>query len=163
MYRRVIRLTNKNSAEDGGERMISIRPMAEKDLPIVQELLSQLGYPLDGEEVRRRYAAVAGSGDNALVVAEQTGHVIALCHMYARPALDKPPEAIVQALVVDRASRAHGVGKVMMTAAEAWARDRGFMSVALASSVARTDAHAFYEAIGYQRAATSHLFRKALS
>ena len=30
---------------------------------------------------------------------EDEGHIIALCHVYARPALDKPPEAVVQALV----------------------------------------------------------------
>ena len=50
----------------------------------------------------------------------------------------------------------------MMVAAETWAGDRGFASVALASNVARTEAHAFYESIGYQRAATSYLFRKTL-
>jgi GNAT superfamily N-acetyltransferase len=79
-----------------------------------------------------------------------------------RPALDKPPEAVVQALVVDQAVRGSGVGKIVMAAAEAWVKDRGFVSVALASNVTRDEAHAFYEAIGFQRAATSHLFRKAL-
>jgi len=69
---------------------------------------------------------------------------------------------IVQALVVDQASQGSGAGKIMMATAEAWAMDRGFTSVALASQVSRAEAHAFYEAIGYRRAATSHLFRKAL-
>jgi GNAT superfamily N-acetyltransferase len=136
--------------------------MTAADIPAAQELLSQLGYPLDGNEVRRRYGAIAAAGDHALMVAQQTGRVIALCHVYARPALDKPVEAIVQALVVDQTSRGTGVGKTLMMAAETWARDRGFTSVALASSVARAQAHAFYEAIGYDRAATSHLFRKVL-
>jgi GNAT superfamily N-acetyltransferase len=103
------------------------------------------------------------SGDHTLMVAEQDGCVIALCQAYARPALDKLPEVIVQALVVDQASRGGGVGKIMMAAAETWAADRGFKSVALASHVSRSQAHVFYEAIGYRRAATSHLFRKALS
>jgi GNAT superfamily N-acetyltransferase len=88
--------------------------------------------------------------------------VVALCHIYARPALDKPPEAVVQALVVDQASRGTGVGRIMMAAAEAWAADRGFTSVALASHISRAQAHAFYAAIGYKQSATSHLFRKTL-
>jgi len=70
---------------------------------------------------------------------------------------------IVRALVVDHVFRGSGAGKIMMAAAEAGARDRGFTSVALASNVARTEAHTFYKAVGYQRAATSHLFRKTLS
>jgi GNAT superfamily N-acetyltransferase len=135
--------------------MISIRRMTTEDVPVARMLLSQLGYPLDTQEVLRRYEAVTGAEDHALMVAEQAGQVIAWCHLYVRPALDKPPEAVVQALVV-------GVGRIVMAAAEAWARDRGFVSVALASNVTRAGAHAFYEAIGYQRTATAHLFRKTL-
>jgi GNAT superfamily N-acetyltransferase len=140
--------------------MVSVRRMAPNDVPASRALLRQLGYPMDAQEVRRRYEAVAMSRDHILMVAEQGGSVIALCHTFARPALDKPPEAVVQALVVDPASRALGVGKMMMAAVEAWAADRGYTSVTLGSSVSRSDAHAFYEAIGYAREATSHLFRK---
>jgi GNAT superfamily N-acetyltransferase len=142
--------------------MVSIRPMTAGDVPATQELLLQLGYPLSSEELKQRYEAVAGAANHTIMLAEQAGRVVALCHVYARPALDKPPEAIVQALVVDRASRGSGMGKIMMMAVETWARDRGFTSVALTSSVTRAEAHAFYEAIGYQRAATSHMFRKHL-
>ena len=136
--------------------------MTAGDVSVSQGLLSQLGYELDGEEVRRRYDAVVQSADHALMVAEQDQRVVALCHIYARPALEKPPEVIVQALVVDQSCRGSGVGKIMMAAAETWAMDRGFRSVALATQVSRADAHAFYEALGYRREATSHLFRKAL-
>jgi GNAT superfamily N-acetyltransferase len=50
----------------------------------------------------------------------------------------------------------------MMEAVEEWAAAPGFISVALALHVSRSAAHAFYEAIGYRRNATSHLFRKDL-
>lgn len=143
--------------------MVSIRPMTAGDLPATQELLLQLGYPLSSEELRQCYEAVVGAANHTLMLAEQAGRVVAFCHVYARPALDKPPEAIVQALVVDLASRGSGMGKTMMTAVETWARDRGFTSVALTSSMTRAEAHAFYEAIGYQRTATSHMFRKYLA
>jgi GNAT superfamily N-acetyltransferase len=140
--------------------MISIRRMTAEDIPVSQALLWQLGYPLDAQEVQRRYDAVAESTDHTLMVAEEAGRVIALCHVYVRPALDKPPEAIVQALVVDRACRGNGVGKIMMAAAEMWAAERGFSSVALSSNISRDDAHAFYKALDYKCEATSHLFRK---
>ena len=143
--------------------MISVRQMTGEDIAVSQELLTQLGYPLDTPEVRRRYDAVAASNDHTLMVAEQARRVVALCHVYIRPALDKPPEAIVQALVVDHAARGSRVGKIMMAAAEAWAKDRGLISIALASNVARTDARRFYEAISYERTATSHLFWKSLT
>jgi GNAT superfamily N-acetyltransferase len=139
-----------------------IRPMAVEDLPAARRLLSQLGYPLEEEQLARRFAAVSEAREHAVFVADGKSHLVALCHIYARPALDKPPEAVVQALVVDAASRGCGVGRAMMAAAEAWASGHGFGSVALASNVVRSEAHAFYEGIGYERTATSHLFRKGL-
>jgi len=48
----------------------------------------------------------------------------------------------------------------MMNLAERWAADWRFSSVALTSSVSRSDAHSFSNRIGYKVEATSHLFRK---
>jgi GNAT superfamily N-acetyltransferase len=143
--------------------MVSMRRMTPEDVEAAQGLLVQLGYPLDAQEVRRRFDAVMQSADHTVLVASEGGRVVALCHAYARPALDKPPEAVVQALVVDRACRGGGVGKAMMEAAERWAAARGYRSVALGSHVSRADAHAFYVGLGYRNEATSHLFRKTLA
>jgi GNAT superfamily N-acetyltransferase len=99
---------------------------------------------------------------HSLLVAERGKRIVGLLHVYARPALEKPPEAVVQAVVVDRSFRGSGIGKAFMAAAERWACDRGYRSVSLSSNVARGKAHAFYEAIGYRRFASSHFFRKEL-
>lgn len=136
--------------------------MTVGDVAATQDLLSQLGYPLALSEIQRRYGAIARSEDHAVMVGVQDERIVALCHMYARPALDKPPEAVVQALVVDQVLRGSGVGKRMMAAAESWAADHGFRSVSLGSQVSRSGAHAFYESLGYRNAATSHQFRKLL-
>lgn len=142
--------------------MVSIRGMIAEDLPAVRGLLAQLGYELDLTEVRRRYASVAQEAGHAMFVVERDAHVVGLLHLYARPALEKPPELIVQALVADAALRGKGVGRAMMACAEDWARQHGFDSVALMSQVARTNSHAFYAGLGYRVAATSHLMRKTL-
>jgi len=137
----------------------TIREMGPMDIAVCRLLLLQLGYDLDLQETKRRYDAIKQKQDHAIFVGEQDGQVVALLHLYERPAFDKPPEVIVQALVVDRNCRGTGVGKKMMNMAERWAVDRGFSSVALTSSVSRSDAHSFYNRIGYKVEATSHLFR----
>ena len=141
---------------------ISVRPITDADVPVIQSLLVQLGYDLAPDEVRRRLSAVMASPDHAVLAGESDGRLISLLHLYIRPALEKPPEVIVQALVVDATCRKGGIGRTMMAAAERWARDRGLQSVALATHVAREGAHAFYAALGYERVATSHLLRKML-
>ncbi len=136
--------------------------MAATDLAAVRHLLSELGYEASAEEVARRYRAVTGEERHAAMVAERDGRVLAFLHVFARPAFEKPPEAVVQALVVDSASRGEGIGKALMAAAEAWALQRGFVSMALSSAASRSEAHAFYGALGYERTATSYLMRKHL-
>lgn len=143
-------------------RAFVVRPANTDDLSAIRGLLTQLGYDLEPDDVRARLAAVLDATGHAVLVGDRAGQVIALLHLYARPALEKPPEVIVQALVVAARDRQGGVGKAMMAAAERWARDHGFRSVALTSHIKRADAHAFYAALGYHMAATSHLLRKAL-
>ena len=50
-----------------------------------------------------------------------------------------------------------------MAAVEQWAVDRGTPVIVLYTRIDRDDAVAFYERIGYERAATSHLMRKAVA
>jgi GNAT superfamily N-acetyltransferase len=136
--------------------------MAEADIAAGRSLLDQLGYDLTPAEIRRRYAAVADAAGHAILVAECEARPVGLIHFYVRPALDKPPEVTVQAVVIDAAYRNRGIGKILMSAAESWASERGYSSVALYSNVSRNSAHSFYKTLGYQLVATSHLFRREL-
>jgi GNAT superfamily N-acetyltransferase len=64
--------------------------------------------------------------------------------------------------VVDEAHRSGGVGRALLGAAEAWAREHGCEVVTVRSRVARERAHRFYEREGYVRVKTSHVFSKPL-
>lgn len=141
---------------------LAIRPATAADLPAITRLLGQLGYELDAGEAAARLAAVAADPAHAVLVGLAQGRIVALLHMYDRPALEKPHEAVVQALVVEDGLRGTGAGQAMMHAAEAWALARGLGSVSLYSSAHRDGAHAFYRRIGYVEAGVSHLFRRVL-
>ena len=68
---------------------------------------------------------------------------------------------LVDALMVDRALWRQGIGTALLTAAEAWGRDRGAVVVRLNTYVDGPVAVPFYEQHGYQR--RSILFQKPLS
>ena len=141
---------------------IVIRAMAPTDISAARLLLAQLGYELDTNEVERRYNAVIERGEHAVFVAEENGRIIGFLHLYERPAFDKPPEVIVQAIVIDQSLRRTGIGKTIMSMAERWALERGYSSIALTSNISRSVAHSFYNRLGYKIEATSHLLRKQL-
>src|SRR5262249_23056412 len=129
---------------------VTIRNMAESDAEEARALMKQLGYDLAPTEFHRRYEAVTAADRHVLLVAELESRLVALLHVYARPAIDKPPEAVVQALVVASRQRGKGIGAAMMHSAEAWAHKHGYSSVSLSSHVKRAEAHAFYQGLGYQ-------------
>jgi len=141
---------------------VKVRLLHPDDLPIAAELLSQLGYVVSTDELAGRIDRVLASGTHFAGVAEDAGRIVGLVHAYERPALEKPYEAVVQALVVDARARNAGTGRLLMAAAEAWARAKGLANVVLHTRIDRDDARAFYERIGYSRAATSHLMSKPL-
>jgi GNAT superfamily N-acetyltransferase len=139
---------------------IAIRPVGPDDLPGLPNLLAQLGYPMPAEEAARRLAAVQATPGHAVLVAVREGAVLGLMHLFLRPALEKPPEAVVQALVVEAGLRGSGLGTRLLRAAEDWARAHGQPSVSLHSGAQRAAAHAFYAAQGYARVGSAVLFRK---
>ena len=53
-------------------------------------------------------------------------------------------------IVIDAAYRGGGICKILMSAAESWASERGYDSVALYSNVSRSGAHSFYQTLGYE-------------
>lgn len=59
------------------------------------------------------------------------------------------PVMIIENVVVHHDYQRKGVGKSMFEEIERWAKDRDVCYITLCSSLARTDAHKFYYAIGY--------------
>jgi ribosomal protein S18 acetylase RimI-like enzyme len=113
-------------------------------------------------ELAGRIAQVSTAGGHYAAVVDDGQKICGLMHVYERPALEKPREAVVQSLVVEERVRKRGAGRLLMEAAEAWARERGLNHVVLHTRIERDNARAFYERIGYTRAATAHLMSKEL-
>lgn len=59
--------------------------------------------------------------------------------------------AIVENVVISNAFRGQGFGKTMMEFSMQTARDYGCYKLMLSSSAARTEAHRFYDSLGFER------------
>jgi ribosomal protein S18 acetylase RimI-like enzyme len=132
-----------------------VRDARPSDVSAVHRLIGQLADAPDEAAFRARFERVLATDDHRVIVAEIEDEVVGVLHLFERPALEKPCEAVVQALVVDSEARSSGVGEALMREAEAWAQNRKLPSVSLYSRVDRKRSHAFYERIGYRIKATS--------
>ena len=139
-----------------------VRDARAADVSAVHRLIGQLADAPDEAAFRARFDRAVASDGHRIIVAEVEGKVVGVLHVFERPALEKPCEAVVQALVVDSTHRSAGVGEALMREAEAWARQRKLPSVSLYSRADRTRAHAFYEGIGYRVKSTSVRMERSL-
>jgi GNAT superfamily N-acetyltransferase len=136
---------------------VLIRVATREDLPAVLDLYQQAGLDRDGGMTPgeagsvysrfeiypcyKLYVACYGDrvvGTFALLIMDNLAH-------HGRPS------GIVEDVAVDPLTQGRGVGKAMMRFAREICRGKGCYKLSLTSNQERKDAHAFYEAIGFER------------
>ena len=128
-----------------------IREAKPADLPRLLELIRYLGHEIDERQLRKNFKALKKSGELPLV-ATLDKKVVGMCGVGARVVIHRPaPLGRITALVVAEEAQGHGIGRILVEAAEAWMRKRGGKLVEVTSNDRRTAAHAFYRHLGYER------------
>lgn len=139
----------------------------DADIAAIARLITELGYPTDAATQRTRLArrmAIREAVSLDLLVARDGGEIVGLASVAALDLdLDESDVAELRALVVSHERRGERIGEHLVRAAEAWARDRGARTLMLRTNVTRTDAHRFYERLGYVQTKTSRTYRRALA
>jgi len=141
--------------------MVFCRKLCEKDISNLPELLAELGYKVTKAEIQEYYLNLAGNKSHKLCIAETgNGELVGLVHVTVYATLIMKKMAIVLSLIVRNDYRGMGVGKLLMNEAELWATAQGCSGIRLYSNAKRTDAHQFYNCLGYETKANSLLFQK---
>jgi GNAT superfamily N-acetyltransferase len=141
-----------------------IRLMAASDAEAVADLCTQLGYASSAAQVARRLSHLEGDPEHALFVAEAPeGRVVGWVHVHGVRLMESDPRAEIWGLVVDATSRRQGAGQALMRRAEEWAKQQGYTDVRLRSNTVRSEAHRFYQDLGYRITKTSYTLEKSLA
>ncbi len=105
--------------------------------------------PDSWEEKRARVAlreAIDSRDALVLVAAAPEGEAVGICTVYYTiHTVRFGPRAWVEELAIHPEWRSRGIGSRLLAAAKDWARERGASHLKLDSSMARTEAHRFYE------------------
>lgn len=141
----------------------TVRTATAADASQLAPLAGQLGYPSTAEQVSARLREILKNAEHAILVAEDKDHRIAgYIEIFPFRTIGSEPRIEIGSLVVDESCRSQGVGRLLMSHAEDWARARGFKEAGLRSNVIREGAHQFYESLGYRVNKTQKSFRKHL-
>jgi GNAT superfamily N-acetyltransferase len=130
----------------------TVRAASAADAGAVSALLGELGYPADAADIPARLAALERHPGTMACVAEMDGRVVGVVTGHLIPAIHSgPPVALLTALVVGKDARERGVGRLLVSHTEDWARSLGAAKISVTSALHRDDAHAFYDSLGYDR------------
>src|ERR1700736_1115963 len=108
----------------------AVRPPEPGDYDKMADLAGQLGYECTGKEVRARLDEMQDTNQYAVYVAVLPGGRIAgWIGVYLFRTVELDSSAEISGLVVDQQVRSRGIGKVLLDAAEEWARSHGCSAI----------------------------------
>lgn len=133
-----------------------IRTATPDDAGELARLLTLLGHPTTDAGIRAHWDDWTAAGDAALVAAIGTatpgGALVGAVTLHTMRVLHRPrPVGRITALIVDASQRGRGVGRALVGAAEDVFRQAGCGLLEITSNDRLTEAHAFYERLGYAR------------
>jgi ribosomal protein S18 acetylase RimI-like enzyme len=130
---------------------VTIREATVRDADAVAALLGELEYLSTPAQAAARLERLADDPSTWLFVAELGSELAGLGALHVQNLVERDePGCQVAALVVGQRFRRRGIGELLMRALEDEARRRGGKVIVLNTAHRRSDAHAFYEALGYE-------------
>ena len=140
-------------------RAPAVREAVDRDLEGMAALMGELGYPVAPEVLARRWRKMPAS--HGTFVAEVDGRIAGFIGCSALDIYESDmPVCWVMALSVAERFRRRGVGRALLLRVEQWCAEAGLRDIRVHSGEHRADAHAFYEACGFEH--TGRRFKKSL-
>ncbi|NDZ76949.1 GNAT family N-acetyltransferase [Streptomyces sp. SID10853] len=141
---------------------LEIRPAQENDIPAIVAMLADdpLGAQRESPDDLAPYTAahrrIAADPQQHLVVAVREGRVVGTLQLTVIPGLSRrgATRSIIEGVRIHGDERGSGLGTQLIEWAVDTSRDQGCQLVQLTSDATRTDAHRFYERLGFT---ASHL------
>ena len=128
---------------------IIIREMAADDAKAVNTLSNQLGYPLSIEQTLQNIYSVLESKDHTAFVAEYENKIVGWIGASQAIMIEVMPHCELNGLVINQDHRGMGIGKLLIDKVKQWAREKNNSKIGLRCNVKRTEAHLFYQHLGF--------------
>lgn len=136
---------------------LKIRPAAAGDIPAIVAMLAddplgaQRESPNDLTPYTEAYERLARDPNQHMVVAERDGRIIGTLQLTIIPGLSRrgATRSIVEAVRIHTDERGSGLGTRFIQWAVDESRRQGCQLIQLTSDASRTDAHRFYERLGF--------------
>jgi GNAT superfamily N-acetyltransferase len=143
---------------------LSFRTASRPDLALLHQMYGELDPARGAPEISRLeevWRELEANRWTSVWIATRGGEPVGSFILAIVPALGARcrPVALVEDVVVRTTSRGAGVGRAMMSFAMEKAREAGAYKLMLSSNLERTEAHRFYDSVGFERHGYSFLVK----
>jgi predicted N-acetyltransferase YhbS len=128
---------------------INIRKIKITDYNDMYLLNQELGYSYPIEKVKERIIYITKGTKDIILVAEKDNEVIGYIHGSSYELLYSDSLINILGFVVKEKFRNSGVGNMLISNLEYWAKENGYSGIRLVSGSDRLNAHRFYQKHGY--------------
>lgn len=139
-----------------------VRAFLPKDAEALATLTTELGYPTTTAQMTTRMEAISALADHWTFVAVSEGVIAGYVGMSKQFFWEQDGHFIrIQALVVKKEFRRHGVGKLLIETAEQLAgfNDAKMLMLNCGNREERQSAHLFYPEMGFEAKSTGYVKR----
>ena len=135
-----------------------IRTVTPQDATGIAALSVELGYSFPAAQTAAHIALLQQSNYDQVYVAVVDEQVIGWIHIFYAVRLECGLFCEIGGLIVGRDHQGKGLGKLLVNKAKEWCLSRGCSILRVRSNVKRTDAHEFYQAMGFQKSKQQQVF-----
>ena len=130
----------------------------EEDLVPIQNLMSELGYPVEIAELKENIRQIREK-EGEIFVHRLNGEVVGCVCVLMDVRLAEGIYAEIVSLIVSEKERGKGIGAELVKEAEEWARPRAG-KIRVRANVVREAAYSFYTSQGYNHVKSQNVFIK---
>jgi len=142
-------------------QLLRTRHPPEIFLQQLVQLLKSANVDISLEQIQERIDKIPN--EDRLFLAVEGEQLYGYAHLCITHNLVDSETSVVVAIIVREDRRRQGIGSRLIAAAETWARQSGQSRLLLRTDVVRTNAHAFFVALGYEGSSTQLEFVRHLS
>jgi GNAT superfamily N-acetyltransferase len=136
-----------------------IREVKSTDASFISQLIGELGYPSNPQQMRNRLLRIERDPTFRTFVCEVSGNIVGVVGIRVGSSYHTDSvDAHILILIVTAKFRRNGIGKLLVAAAEKWAVRQGATRVFVTSQIDQKDALEFCEKKNYLH--TGHRFTK---
>ena len=143
-----------------------IRKATKTDYPAAAALAVKMWEDADSRELTREWEEADATGEGAVLIAEEGGTIVgfaqcALRHDYVEGTRSSPV-GYLEGVYVEETCRRRGYAAQLLSACQAWAKEKGCREFASDCELTNTDSLNFHLAMGFSEANRIICFTKNL-